>query len=422
MAALGRGPSPEDGHTFAWDGEFADPALEKRYRVDLYHDALPRVRVVAAMTAVVFLLAGLGPFFDDGQQHLAASLFLMRCVPSLIGLALALWGPRARSAERLSWAIAAYLLVVGAYESVEAAIIYEPGLEYSVPFTLLIIFVGYLLFNVLLRSLLGAALLVSVAYVLTLVLYTPAEPAGLIQLSLFYVLANASGAFVMVRMASWRRRHFAALRAIRQLNSRLTHDNRAKERSNQVLADLAETDALTGVSNRRGLTRCYETLAGDKRSDGRLALLLLDLDHFKRVNDTFGHDAGDSVLVAVARRIQGALRRDDLLARVGGEEFAILLPNREASTALAIAERIRWLIEENPVSVGSNRIKVTGSIGIAVRRASERHAVDLGTLLRFADRALYQAKSAGRNRCRLVPTEIEADDDVIARPPSALSA
>ncbi len=407
MAAAERMPSQEVCHSFTWDGEFTDQALERRYRVDLYRDALPRVRVVSAMTATVLLLAGLGPYFDPGHHDAAVTLLLLRGVPFLGGMALALWGARLRSAERLSWAIAGYLLLVGFYESAELIPLYEPGLEYTVPFTLLIIFVAYLLFNVLLKPLLGAALIMSAGYMVVLATQTPAELPGMIYLSLFFVLANASGAFAMIRLSSWRRRHFAALRAIRQLNHRLAHDNRAKERSNQVLADLAETDALTGVSNRRGLVRCYEGMTKDKRRDGRMALLVLDLDHFKRVNDTFGHDAGDSVLIAFARRVQGALRREDLLARMGGEEFAVLLPERDASAALAIAERIRWLVEELPVAVGESQIKITVSIGIAARASADRDKADLNMLLRLADRALYQAKAAGRNRCRLVPLEIE---------------
>ena len=417
MAAAGRMPSPEVCQSFAWDGEFTDQALERRYRVDLYHDAVPRIRGVAAMTAVVFLLAGIGPYFDAAYRDIAPMLAMMRGVPALGGLALALLGHKLRSAERLSWAIAGYLLLIGAYESAELIPLYEPGMEFTVPFTLLIIFVGYLLFNVLLRPLLVGALVVSVGYMVVLTTQTEAHVSGLITLALFFALANASGAFVMIRLSIWRRRHFAALRAIRQLNRRLTDENRAKERSNQVLADLAETDALTGVSNRRGLIRCYESMTRDKRRDGRMALLLLDLDHFKRVNDTYGHDAGDSVLIAFARRVQGALRREDLLARMGGEEFAVLLPERDPSAALAIAERIRWLVEEIPVTVDDNEIRITVSIGIAVRTAAEREDVDLTLLLRLADRALYQAKAAGRNRCRLVPVETEDDETPTEQPP-----
>lgn len=406
-------PVPEEEYPFTWAGEFADRALERRYRVDLYRDSVPLIRGVAAMTAIVFLLAGLGPIIDPDHPDGALMLAILRVVPCVAGFAIALWGNRLRSAERLAWAIAVYALLIGAYESTELVLLYQPGLEYTVPFTLLIIFVTYLLFGVLLLPLMGAALTMSAVYMGVLATLTPAEATGMLYLGLFFLLANGSGAFVLVRMACWRRRHFADLRAIRQLNRRLAHDNQAKEMTNRALADLAETDALTGVTNRRGLVRQFAALERDKRSDGRLALLLMDLDRFKQINDTHGHNAGDLALIAVTERIQGILRREDLLARIGGEEFAALLPETDADGALAIAERIRRLVEKTSVAANNRKIRATISIGVAARRAGERTGVGLNALMRRADRALYQAKAAGRNRCRLASEELDVEDPVV---------
>mgnify|MGYP000480612368 CR=1 FL=1 len=412
-------PFPEEAYPFTWAGEFADAALERRFRVDLFHDVVPQAQGVAAMTAAVFLLAGLGPIIGHIDRETAFLLALFRVVPSLGGFAIALWGRSLRSAERLSWVIALYTLGVGIYEAVELTILFQPGLEYTVPFTLLIVFVAYLLFGALLMPIMGAALIVSVTYLLALGMAVPAEAAGVVYTLLFFVLANAAGIFVCIRMSCWRRRHFAALRSIRQLNSRLTHDNRAKEITNRVLSDLAETDALTGVTNRRGLTRRFEQLEGDKRSGGGVALLLLDLDRFKRINDTHGHDAGDAALIAVTRQIQGVLRREDLLARIGGEEFAALLPDTNSAGAMTIAERIRRLVEETPVSAEDQEIRTTVSIGIAARLPEARREVGLNTLMRRADRALYQAKAAGRNRCRMAP---DNEDDSGGMMPSSATA
>jgi len=146
----------------------------------------------------------------------------------------------------------------------------------------------------------------------------------------------------------------------------------------------AETDPLTGVLNRRG----FERRVPDRAAGG---ILLLDLDHFKVVNDTYGHDAGDRVLVDVAETVQSVLRRSDVLARFGGEEFVVFLPAATATEAMAAAERIRAAIAAQVMAGGQT---VTASIGVAQARVSR----PLADLLADADSATYAAKRGGRNR------------------------
>ncbi len=163
------------------------------------------------------------------------------------------------------------------------------------------------------------------------------------------------------------------------------------------------TDVLTGWHNRRYLTvRLGEELARARRHGTRLVCLMLDIDHFKRVNDNWGHAAGDEVLKEIAQRVEGQVRASDVAARYGGEEFVVLLPNTDVAAAQLLAERIRTAISESPVDLPNDEnITITASIGIAeVQPAPE--AEDLKTLgdslLARADVALYAAKSAGRNR------------------------
>lgn len=177
----------------------------------------------------------------------------------------------------------------------------------------------------------------------------------------------------------------------------------AMQRYLQLAADLATHDDLTGVLNRRAFgdkVRHHIRLA--ERGMTTLSVLALDLDHFKRVNDTYGHRAGDEVLKAFVRAAESCLRGADQFGRVGGEEFMVLLPATTAAGAQALAERLRQTLEGTPVPYRGESIRVTASIGVA---EFDRHIHDLDTLLEAADGALYRAKHLGRNRVEVAHHE-----------------
>ena len=163
------------------------------------------------------------------------------------------------------------------------------------------------------------------------------------------------------------------------------------------------TDVLTGWNNRRYLqVRLTEELARARRDRTHVACLMLDVDHFKRINDNFGHAAGDTVLRELANRIDTEVRASDISARYGGEEFVILLPNTEPSAAVGLAERIRHAVSSSPCTLpGGSSVTVTASIGIAgvLPDPETKDLKTLGeSLIARADVALYRAKSAGRDR------------------------
>jgi diguanylate cyclase (GGDEF)-like protein len=165
------------------------------------------------------------------------------------------------------------------------------------------------------------------------------------------------------------------------------------------LHGLASNDGLTGLLNRRAFQDELEAeLERSTRYGHRTAVLLLDVDHFKRVNDTLGHPAGDAVLQAVAEQVTAAVRGVDRVARWGGEEFAILLPETEEQAARRVAERVVDLVGRRVVLVGGQRVQVTVSVGVAVHDPLERAVTTADQLVDLADGALYEAKGAGRNR------------------------
>lgn len=166
---------------------------------------------------------------------------------------------------------------------------------------------------------------------------------------------------------------------------------------NRILAELAVTDELTRLYNRRFFDQSLGVeFERGRRYERALTLLLADIDHFKRINDSFGHPAGDVVLANVAQEIAGGIRKSDTAARFGGEEFAILLPEIQGAPGLAVAEKIRVRIAESTVEAEGNQLNVTVSIGVASFDGFNRTSP--ADLLRAADRAMYAAKNGGRNR------------------------
>lgn len=163
----------------------------------------------------------------------------------------------------------------------------------------------------------------------------------------------------------------------------------------QKLVEMNTKDALTGIYNRRFLeSRLKEECERQHRYSRPLSLIMIDIDFFKKVNDTYGHQAGDLILQSVAAKATSVIRKTDFLARYGGEEFCCLLPETNADAAETVAECLRTHIEEMESSFENNSIKVTISLGISgfVNEDSP------DTLLKRADDALYQAKHTGRNR------------------------
>jgi diguanylate cyclase (GGDEF)-like protein len=172
-------------------------------------------------------------------------------------------------------------------------------------------------------------------------------------------------------------------------------------RLNDELREQADVDALTGLFNRRGLDlRARRLLARSRTARGEMAFVLMDIDHFKQINDTYGHPVGDEVLCWLSEKLPELLRPNDLLGRYGGEEFVALLPDADLATAKKVAERIRSSIAAMAAEFDGTSIRITLSLGIAL--ASEAN-YDLDTSLAHADTGLYLAKNAGRDQVSYLP-------------------
>jgi len=177
------------------------------------------------------------------------------------------------------------------------------------------------------------------------------------------------------------------------------------------LSKQVATDELTGLYSRLAFTQRFDEEIERARRDGLpITLLLLDLDGFKSINDTYGHPVGDAYLVATAAVLQSCARRIDVVARYGGEEFAVILPHTNLKGATAIAERLRASIEALEVDHDGQPIRTTASVGACTVHNVERARMSMGRLIELADRQLYLAKRSGKNRSELA----QADDHIVA--------
>lgn len=191
----------------------------------------------------------------------------------------------------------------------------------------------------------------------------------------------------------------------------LKNSLRALRSRGEKLVQVLSTDALTGVASRRGVLETLQsTLDHSRRHAHRAGVILLDLDHFKQINDRHGHGAGDKVLQVAAARIRSSLRSMDTVGRYGGDEFLIILPSVEPTTSVRIAERVRLTLGGGLVHANGVTVRVTASQGIAISDGSEYPQV----VIERADAALYAAKRAGRDRV------VSADDSLVSSSAPAL--
>lgn len=407
--------------SLSWAGQFQDATLEKAFRKTTWPHTFHLLGRVCLISAIFYTLAGLGPIMEFGLDAKSSLLMCARLLILITATLLFVYSrPRYLGHTVTAQAcLTLFLSGIGLYESVEAVILYKPGMEFSSPFTLLIILLFYLFPQLHFAPIALTASVSSVLYVLALLLFSAAPWQSCIQLALFFLFANILGAYIFIETMKSRRLQFQAITKITQLNEALNMEVKEKEKANGALIHLATTDHLTAIPNRR---RFMEVLAAERERaihpGASFCLLIIDIDHFKTVNDTKGHPVGDMVLKTLAQELHSSLRRSDFLGRLGGEEFGILLPHRDASEAFCVAERHRKRAQALSHK-GHPDLSITVSIGIAQFTESRE---EVKTLYAQADEALYQAKERGRNRTVVYQADKKREGEGIEKSTSSLSA
>ncbi len=190
-------------------------------------------------------------------------------------------------------------------------------------------------------------------------------------------------------------------------------------RENQALITQVRTDPLTGLFNHRHFRDSLEAeLERTLRSGQPTALIMVDLDHFKQVNDRWGHEVGNLALRHAAACMRESMRRIDILCRYGGEEFSVIAPGTGLAGAVKAAERLRQLLEQSPLETGQGTLQITASLGVAIH--TSLHPLSASVLVQQADARLYEAKHGGRNRVAHPPLESAAPTQVSSDERAAL--
>jgi len=230
--------------------------------------------------------------------------------------------------------------------------------------------------------------------------YSSNSPQGFRKEDLFFITSVSNPAAVAIENALLHDRSKRSEEGLRRAHNEL--ESKVQERTSELaeanakLRELSITDDLTGLFNRRYLVRALEAeFIRAIRYKRNFSVLLIDIDYFKQINDRYGHSCGDAVLIKLASLIRGCLRSSDTVARYGGDEIAILLPETEKSKATEVAEKLRGLIEETCFEWHGKAFNVTCSIGIAT--APDDRIADWNDLLDKADQALYRGKRTGKN-------------------------
>ncbi len=224
-------------------------------------------------------------------------------------------------------------------------------------------------------------------------------PSLLAAVAMIMLVPAATGLVVARRFQAAHRTMYALLKQAQTTNAALEQEIESRRELEAELQRQATTDPLTGLHNRRSFDRHFQRELNRARRNGTpLSLAVLDMDHFKKVNDSHGHNVGDEVLRAIAGLLKEEVREPDVCGRLGGEEFVVLLTDADKDAALAVAERLRQRIAGTPVQASGLTLALTVTVGVAELLPWED---DLAALTQRADEALYAGKRGGRNCVRL---------------------
>jgi diguanylate cyclase (GGDEF)-like protein len=385
---------PDHPNLKRYTGEFVDRIMEGRYKRSVHARTLQHLRISLLVVAVLVLVFSFVDYYVLGATDNFYVLLGMRVIISLCCLILVtILGRQPELFDNplpLNFVcfllVTCYILMVPLrIETLNTQLI----AVFAVTIALYLFIPNRLPWMVALSCYLAVGFLFAVHF------WSDLPVAVLPILGLVMLVPNTVGFITARRLNGLQREQFAALLEAQEANQLLQNEIVARQRLEGELRHLAQTDDLTGLNNRRWfLELSKQALRYTRRMRTPLALCMVDLDHFKVINDTKGHAAGDRVLILVSEQCRMELRETDIIGRFGGEEFLITLPNANSDNAVVIAERLRLRIEAFELPDELSDVRLTVTVGIAQVAPDE---TTLEPALLRADKALYTGKRDGRN-------------------------
>ena len=384
----------EKGALTSFSNEFRDRAMEYRYRVSSRSETVQQLRVSLLVSAVIFALLIVLDYRLVGMNLNFYALVGLRTIAILACLALIVALSRSpKLADRST------LLNIVCFIMVTAMILVIPlrPVTESSQLTAAVIlsFAIYLFFPNRIAWVVALNVYLAVGFLLALIFWSTVSSSMIFGAAMVLLFQNAVGLVILRRLSALQRRQFALLAMERQTNKLMQQEIESRKDLEAQLRQQAQKDHLTGLNNRRWFLELAEQeLRHCRRRQEPLSLCMVDLDHFKTVNDRFGHAVGDRVLVQIAGLCQEVLRDSDIIGRYGGEEFVLALPGTDASAAFEVAERLRLRILHFTFLELPEPLQLSITAGIAEVTAEDE---DPGSALERADLALYAGKARGRN-------------------------
>ncbi|SNY95881.1 GGDEF domain-containing protein [Halomonas sp. hl-4] len=376
-------------------GQFCDVGSELMYRRSILESVRFEYSLALSIAALVFGMFAISDYYLLGLTREFYLLLAMRIVVVsmclLVAFAIRRW--EGRTYPVWLHALPLWILATG-------IILIVPLRPESLPTQVTAVVVATIAFYLLIPNLLTvvtfASLYLNIGFMIAAVLFAQIGSVGTVRIALLLIMTNVVGFCALLRLESLQRKQYALLHEERDQNHQL-HKEIAHRRSlEEQLRVVAERDALTGLNNRGHFMSLAEALLQRSQLEKvPFGFFMIDVDHFKRINDTWGHSHGDWVLAKIAEVCAQSLRPTDVIGRFGGEEFVVALPNTGPDDAQVVAERLKKEVAELPLKEEMGVLCPSVTIGIAVANAEE---VDLESLITRADQMLYDGKRGGRNR------------------------
>ncbi len=388
---------PDEGHwkISGWTGEFRDREVETSYLEHNQHVLGRQARMAVLVWAALVMLFAVPDYHALGDSFEFAVMLSVRGITAVVLIGFA-WMVHRRPilATQALWITT---IEVGAISLFLLIYPMRPELApWTVTLTLILLISLFIFIPNRVPAVLGVSVYMALGTTFMVDHINPKTAAELFALMILLTVPILVGWGAAVRTQVLQRKQYSMWRKAEHFNQVLSREMEERARLQDALMLQATTDPLTGLNNRRQYERLFgQELARAERKGQTLALCIIDLDHFKQVNDTWGHSAGDKVLKAVASLCRANFRTIDIIGRLGGEEFVVLLPDTDLQTAAHIARRFIDALAAEPIGIGTQSIHLTATVGVVERRPEE---TALESLVQRADAAMYQGKRAGRNR------------------------